>query len=105
MAQSFDDVSVDCKANVYFEGKVVSHTVRFKDGKKKTLGLIYPGTYTFNTAAPERMEIIAGSCKTKLAGEAKWTPYGAGTAFGVAGNSSFDISVDTGIAEYICSYE
>jgi len=105
MAQSFDDVSVDCKANVYFDGKVVSHTVRFKDGKKKTLGLIYPGTYTFNTGAPERMEIIAGSCKAKLAGQTQWTPHGAATAFDVPGNSSFDITVDSGIAEYICSYE
>ncbi|HYF49103.1 MAG TPA: pyrimidine/purine nucleoside phosphorylase, partial [Planctomycetota bacterium] len=33
----FDNVSVVCKANVYFEGRVVSHSVLFKDGSKKTL--------------------------------------------------------------------
>jgi uncharacterized protein YaiE (UPF0345 family) len=105
MASAFNDVSVDCKANVYFDGKVVSHSVHFKDGKKKTLGLIYPGTYTFNTGSPERMEIISGSCTMKLAGQSQWKAYGAGTAFGVQGNSSFDIAVEKGITEYICSYE
>ena len=58
----FDNVSVVCKANVYFDGKVISHSVVFPDGTKKTLGLIYPGTYTFNTGAPECMEIVAGVC-------------------------------------------
>jgi uncharacterized protein YaiE (UPF0345 family) len=105
MSNTINDVSVDCKANVYFDGKVVSHTVHFKDGKKKTLGLIYPGTYTFNTGVPERMEIISGSCTVKLAGQAQWKAYSAGTAFDVPGKSSFDIAVDKGIAEYICSYE
>jgi len=40
----FSDVSVVPKANVYFDGNVVSHTVLFADGTKKTLGIIRPGT-------------------------------------------------------------
>jgi uncharacterized protein YaiE (UPF0345 family) len=100
----FDKVSVVCKANVYFDGKVVSHTVLFPDGSKKTIGLIYPGQYTFNTGLPEIMEIIAGSCRARLKGEADWTVYTADTAFSVAGNSAFDITVENGIAEYICSF-
>lgn len=104
-AVQFDNVSVVCKANVYFDGKVVSHTIVFPDGAKKTLGLIYPGSYTFNTGAPERMEIIAGECRVKVAGESDWKTYTAATFFTVPGNSSFEISVDEGIAEYICSFE
>jgi uncharacterized protein YaiE (UPF0345 family) len=100
----FDNVTAVCKANVYFDGKVVSHTVLFNDGSKKTLGLIYPGTYHFGTGAPERMEIIAGSCKVKLDGEDTWNHYGADTFFDVPGNSGFDIAVEEGIAEYICSF-
>jgi len=100
----FDNVSVVCKANIYFDGKVVSHTVVFADGTKKTLGLIYPGTYTFNTGAPEKMEIIAGTCRAKLAGESEWTTYAAGSYFDVAGNSSFEIAVDEGVGEYVCSF-
>jgi uncharacterized protein YaiE (UPF0345 family) len=102
--QQFDQVSVVCKANVYFDGKVVSHTVLLPGGAKKTVGLIYPGTYTFNTGAPETMEIIAGACRVRLKGQTAWTDYAAGTAFDVPGNSAFDISVTAGLAEYICSF-
>lgn len=101
----FDNVSVIAKANVYFDGKVVSHSIVFPDGSKKTLGLIYPGAFTFNTGAPERMDIISGNCRVKIAGEADWSSYSAGTFFKVPGNSSFEIAVDDGIAEYICSFE
>lgn len=103
-ARQFDKVSVVCKANVYFDGKVVSHTILFPDQTKKSVGLIYPGQFTFNTGAPEIMEIIAGSCRARIKGENEWKAYPAGTAFKVAGNSSFDIAVDSGIAEYICSF-
>lgn len=101
----FDGVSVVCKANVYFDGKVVSHSVLFPDGSKKTLGLIYPGTYTFNTDAAERMEIIAGACRATIAGESAGRDYAAGTFFDVPANSSFEIAVESGIAEYLCSFK
>lgn len=104
LPSQFDNVSVVCKANVYFEGKVISHTVLFPDNTKKTIGLIYPGSYNFGTGAPERMELVAGSCKVKVAGQDSWTSYEAGTYFDVPGNSSFDITVENGIMEYICSY-
>jgi hypothetical protein len=104
MPERFDNVSVLCKANVYFEGKVVSHTVLLPGGVKKTLGLIYPGSYTFNTDAAERMEMTAGSCRVKVAGQDAWTTYPAGSAFDVPGKSSFTIAIDEGIAQYICSF-
>lgn len=101
---SFSNVSVDAKANVYFDGRVVSHTVHFNDGTKKTLGLIYPGKFHFGTAAPERMEIIAGTCSIVLDGTTETRTIEAGSAFDVAGNSGFTISVEDGICEYICSF-
>lgn len=101
----FENVSVECKANVYFDGKVVSHTVLFADGTKKTLGVIYPGVFTFNTGAAERMDITAGACRVRLAGVAEWSTYAAGSSFRVPGSSSFDIAVEGGVAEYICSFE
>ena len=100
----FSNVTVVKKANIYFDGKVVSHTVEFKDGTKKTLGLIYPGTYLFNTGAPEIMEITFGSCRAKVAGEDAWKEYAEGSSFNVRGNSSFEIEVPAGITEYICSF-
>ncbi len=100
----FDSVSVITKANVYFDGKVVSHSVLFNDGSKKTLGLIYPGAFYFGTGAAEIMEIVAGSCSVKLKGESDWKTYTAGTRFQVPANSGFDIKVESGICEYICSF-
>ncbi len=103
-ATSFTNVTVDAKANVYFDGRVISHTVRFPDDTKKTLGLIYPGKFHFGTAAPERMEIIAGACEVILDGTKDVLVIEAGTAFDVAGNSGFTITVKDGICEYICSF-
>jgi uncharacterized protein YaiE (UPF0345 family) len=101
---SFSNVTVDAKANVYFDGRVVSHTVRFADDTKKTLGLIYPGEYHFGTGAPERMEIIAGACSVVLDGTSETLEVTAGTHFDVLGNSGFTITVADGICEYICSF-
>ncbi len=100
---SFSNVTVDAKANVYFDGKVVSHTVHFADGSRKTLGLIYPGTYHFGTGAPERMEIIAGACSVVLDGTTDLSAVETGASFDVAGDSGFTITVADGICEYVCS--
>lgn len=100
-----ENVSVDLKANIYFDGKVVSHSIYEKNGAKKTLGLIYPGTYTFNTGAPEIMKITAGLCQVKIASESAPKNYEAGQEFKVPGSSSFEISVKEGIAEYLCIFE
>lgn len=102
--EKFEQVTALCKANVFFDGKVVSHTLLFADGSKKTLGVIYPGAFYFNTGAPERMELVAGSCRVKLKDAADWNTYAAGSFFDVPGNSGFDIAVDEGILEYICSF-
>ena len=102
--ERFDGVSVVTKANVYFDGKVVSHTILFPDGSKKTIGLIYPGSFNFTTNAPEVMAIVAGSCRVRLKGETSWKTYAAGDWFPVAANSAFDIEVESGIAEYVCSF-
>jgi purine/pyrimidine-nucleoside phosphorylase len=100
----FTGVTVHTKANVYFDGKVVSHTVLMPDGAKKTLGLIYPGSYHFGTAAPERMEIVGGVCFVTLDGQNAEKEYPAGMFFDVPGKSGFTIEVQSGICEYICSF-
>jgi uncharacterized protein YaiE (UPF0345 family) len=102
--EKFIGVTAVTKANVYFDGSVVSHAIIFPDGSKKTLGLIYPGKYHFNTEAAERMEIVAGSCSVALDGIVKENSYRAGDAFEVSAKSGFTIEVQDGICEYICSF-
>ena len=103
--KTLENVKVDLKANVYFDGKVVSHSVYDAQGQKKTLGLIYPGTYSFDTGKPELMVITAGECRALLPGEKEWKKFNAGQEFSVPGNSRFEIAVDQGIAEYLCVFK
>ena len=103
MAQ-FDNVSVKKKANVYFDGKCVSHTVMFPNGTRSTIGVMFPEQLTFNTAAPELMEINSGSCRVKLQGESEWKTYQQGDKFTVPGNSSFDIEILETL-DYVCHFE
>jgi uncharacterized protein YaiE (UPF0345 family) len=100
----FNNVSVVSKANVYFDGKCVSHSLTLADGSKKSVGVILPSTLTFNTGAPEIMETVAGSCRVKLAGESEWKAYGAGQSFNVPGNSSFEIEVAGEPYHYVCHF-
>ena len=100
----FNNVSVVKKANLYFDGKCVSHTVLFADGTKKTCGVIFPSKLTFNTGAAEDVEINSGVCKVKLAGANEWKTYCAGQTFSVPGDSSFDIeTVET--LDYVCHFK
>jgi uncharacterized protein YaiE (UPF0345 family) len=100
----FTGVTVLAKANVYFDGNVVSFTVLLNDGIRKTLGLIRPGSYHFGTDAAERMEIVAGTCSVTLDGQTAVQAYAAGTHFDVPAKSGFTIAVPSGLCEYICSF-
>ncbi len=100
----FDNVAVAKQANVYFDGKCVSHSITLPDGSKKSVGVILPSTLTFNTGAPEIMETVAGACRVKLAGESEWKAYGAGQSFNVPGNTSFDIEVSGEPYHYVCHF-
>lgn len=99
----FESVNVVKAANIYFDGKVTSRTVEFADGSIKTLGIMLPGEYKFNTGKPELMEIQAGQLSYCLAGETQWHDVRGGQAFNVPGNSSFELKVSQ-VADYICSF-
>jgi uncharacterized protein YaiE (UPF0345 family) len=104
MPATFENVTVATKANVYFDGKVVSHSLTLADGRKKSLGVIFPGEYHFGTGEPEVMEITAGSCAVVLDGTSDTLEVAAGSAFDVPGNSGFTITVKDAPCEYICSF-
>lgn len=101
--EKFDNVSVTTQANVYFDGKCVSHNILLADGTKKSVGVVLPSSLTFNTGAPEIMECVGGSCEYKLKGSNDWLSSKAGEKFSIPGNSSFDIRV-TEAYHYICHF-
>ncbi|MEN6335782.1 MAG: pyrimidine/purine nucleoside phosphorylase [Phycisphaerales bacterium] len=99
----FENVTVVKKANVFFDGKVTSRTILFPDGSKKTLGVMLPGEYTFNTGDPEIMEILAGDLEVQLPGSAQWKKIRAGERFEVPAQSKFSLKVAS-LADYCCSF-
>ncbi|MBI3903114.1 MAG: pyrimidine/purine nucleoside phosphorylase [Nitrosomonadales bacterium] len=104
MSDKFNNVAVGKKANVFFDGKCVSHSVFFPNGERKTVGVIMPGAQlTFNVGVPELMEITSGECSVRIAGEAAFKTYTAGTSFRVAENSSFEIHAKDDV-NYVCSF-
>ena len=103
MSPQFDNVSVVKQANVYFDGKCMSHTVLLSDGSRKTLGVIFPSSLTFNTGAAEIMELNAGKCRIRLHGDTDWATYEGGQRFTVPANSSFDIETIE-LLDYVCHF-
>lgn len=100
---SLENVTVTAKANIYFDGKCISHTLVGADGSRKSVGVIFPSTLTFNTGAPEVMEIVGGRCRVRQAGAGDWQEYVAGQQFQVGANASFDIeTLET--LDYICHF-
>lgn len=103
ITERLDGVAVMTAANVYFDGKCVSHTVVTSDGQRKSVGVILPSRLTFTTGAPEVMELVAGRCRVTLAGATSAQEYAGGQSFPVPGNSSFEIeTVET--LHYICHF-
>lgn len=99
----FTGVSIATKANVYFDGKVTSRTVLFPDGTKKTLGIMLPGEYEFDTAEAEIMAIQAGSLDVNLPGSSEWQRIEGPAEFRVPSNSRFGLKVHS-VVDYICSF-
>ena len=102
--ETLQSATVSTQANVYFDGKCVSHNLTLADGSKKSVGVILPSTLTFNTGAPEIMEGAGGRCEYLLAGSSEWLASGPGETFSVPGNSSFQIRVSGEPYSYICHF-
>ena len=99
----YKDVNVDKIANIYFKGNVISRNIFLKDGSRKTLGVMLPGNYEFNTETRELMEIISGKLNLKLQNDKDWKSIKDGMDFNIPKNSSFKVEV-LELVNYTCSY-
>lgn len=99
----FNNVTVIKKANIYFDGQVTSRTLKFADGTSKTLGVMLPGAYEFNTSEKELMEILSGELTVLLPGQDAWLPVKGGEAFTVPAQAKFKLQVSV-ITDYCCSF-
>jgi len=99
----FNNVTVVKNANIYFDGKVTSRTIRFADGSEKTLGFMQPGEYLFKTGDKENMEILSGELDVLLPGSTKWVSVKGGESFDVPGDAQFTVKIKTA-TDYCCSF-
>ena len=102
----FNQVTVIKKANIYFDGKCISHTIQFDDGSKKTVGVILPTEKPLmcETHVPERMGIIAGGSRVKIAEQAESELCRAGQSFYVSGSIRFSVET-VEPSDYVCHLE
>ena len=91
------------KVNEYFEGKVKSFVVNSSEGKK-TVGVIQPGEYEFNTDTKETMTIVTGTLSVFLPEYNEWEDFGPGASFDVPAKSKFIVKAVEDAA-YLCEYE
>ena len=99
----FRNVTIVKPANIYFDGKVTSRTVLFPDGARKTLGIMLPGEYEFNTGDKEIIEIISGSLDVLLPQTKDWQSFRGGDSFEVPARSKFSLKIK-GLTDYCCSF-
>ena len=99
----FENVTIVKKANVYFDGQVISRTVKFADGTEKTLGFMQPGEYEFGTADKEIMGIISGELDVLLPNTSDWLSISDGESFEVPAGVKFSVNIKTP-TDYSCSY-
>ena len=86
----FDGVSVGKKANVYFDGKCVTHTVTLPNGVRKSVGVILPSTLRFDLSTKEVMEVVEGTAYVSINGQAEQT-FAAGQSWTVEAGGYFVI--------------
>ena len=125
---SFENVAVTKKANIYFEGKCVSHTVTMvcfhfeffqyrlysnlkvlntlmqTDGIRKSVGVILPNTgLRFDLTTKEIMEVVEGDAFVSINGGEEQT-FSSGTSWTVEAGGYFVIRADAPV-HYVCHFE
>lgn len=105
MSQQLDSVSIYKKPNIHFNGRSISYLVEFKDGSKKTLGVLLPTEkpLTFETHIPERIEIISGKCLIRI-GDGEFKTLVEGEILNIPENCRFSMQ-SSEVVDYICHLE
>lgn len=90
------------EVNEYFDGKVKSLVVN-SGNNRKTVGVMQPGEYEFNTQAKETMTVVAGELSVFFPEYGEWEDFGAGASFEVPARSKFKVKLAQDAA-YLCEY-
>ncbi|MGF1695541.1 pyrimidine/purine nucleoside phosphorylase [Vibrio lamellibrachiae] len=97
-------MNTDTQINVneYFEGNVKSLGFSQQEAQS-SVGVMAVGSYTFGTAAAEKMTVVKGGLTIKRVDDNDWVTFSDGESFDVIADSSFDVKVSVPTA-YLCEY-
>jgi uncharacterized protein YaiE (UPF0345 family) len=98
----FEQVTVNKKANVFFDGKCVSHTVTLANGERKSVGVILPSTLRFDLTTKEVMEVVDGTAHVSING-APEQAFAAGQSWTVDAGAYFVIRAEQPV-HYVCHF-
>lgn len=98
----FEQVTVNKKANVFFDGKCVSHTVTLASGERKSVGVILPSALRFDLSTREVMEVVDGTAHVSINGAAEQA-YAAGQSWTVEAGGYFIIRAEAPV-HYVCHF-
>ncbi|MCE7526671.1 pyrimidine/purine nucleoside phosphorylase [Polynucleobacter sp. IMCC 30228] len=98
----FEQVAVGKKANIYYDGKCVSHTVTLADGTRKSVGVILPSTLKFELSTKEIMEVVDGCAYVSIDG-APERAFAAGESWTVEAGGYFIVRT-TAPVHYVCHF-
>ena len=98
----FDQVTVNKKANVFFDGKCVSHTVTLPSGERKSVGVILPSTLRFDLTTKEVMEVVDGTAHVSINGVEEQA-FAAGQSWTVEAGGYFVIRAEQPV-HYVCHF-
>lgn len=100
--ETFENATVHKAALVYYDGRVTSRELQTADGSRKTLGVILPGEYAFETAEEETIEILDGVLRVDHP-DGSTGRYEPGDVFSIPPESEFVVATDD-VVDYCCSY-
>ena len=100
---TFKNVTINKKANIYYDGAVTSRVIYLESGEMKSLGIMMPGNYELATDKKEIMEIQSGKLKIQLPGSDEWQSIDGTYTFEVPAKSKFKLEIFE-VTDYICSY-
>ena len=98
----FDSVSVSKKANIYFDGKCVSHTITLPNEIRKSVKMILPNTLRFDLSTKEIMEVVEGTAHVSINGQAE-KAFTAGQSWTVEAGGYFVIRAEQPV-HYVCHF-
>ncbi len=91
------------EVNEYFEGRVKSFVINSSENKK-TVGVMEPGEYEFNTETKEIMTVVSGELSVYFPEYDEWEDFGTGASFDIPAQSKYKVKVSQDTA-YLCEYE